>query len=166
MLEPRIETLPAIRLLGVQATYISGLSPDTNAPETIGPLWGQLHERLGEITPAEPGVFYGWTFFRPPEQRARPDELEYVAGVEVAAEHTIPEGFAAVEAAGGLYAVFEHHGVMWTFHETVHRIYREWLPNSAYEGNGKGDLEHYDPRWVHDSEDSVYEFRVGSRPKG
>lgn len=163
--EPRIETRPALRLAGVRARFVSALAADSDAPDVIGPLWGRLHEQLEGVTPVEPGVFYGWTTLAPEASRSRPDELEYVAGVEVAPDAQAPEGMVAVETAAGLYAVFEHRGPIWTFHDAVRWIYEEWLPASPYEGNGIGDLERYDARWAPDREDSVFEFLVGIRPR-
>jgi AraC family transcriptional regulator len=165
MLEPRIETQPVIHLVGLHAKFISVFAKDTNAPETIGPLWGALHDRLGELTPTEPGVFYGYTWLEPEENRSRPDELGYLAGVEVAPGSAVPDGMVALDTAPGLYAVFEHRGVIETFHDTVRSIYEEWLPRSGFVGNGAGDLERYGLGWAHDREDSVFEFRVGIRPR-
>ncbi len=165
MQEPRIETLPAIPLVGLATTFVSALSEDSTAAQTIGPLWGGLIERLGEIAIAEEGALYGWTWILPPDQRSRPDELGYLAGAHVAPGAPVPEGMVSVEAAGGMYAVFEHHGPLEKFHDTVLWVYRDWLPNSPYEGNGKGDLERYDERWSPTGEDSIFDFRVGIRPK-
>ena len=49
--------------------------------------------------------------------------------------------------------------------KTLLAIYREWLPDSGYRGNGLGDIERYDERWVADSEDSVFEYWCGIKPK-
>ena len=161
MLTPRIETCSAIRLAGLQATFISGLSSDTTAPETIGTLWGALHQRLEEIDARESGVFYGWSYHLPPAERSRPDELGYVAGVEVAADFVAPEGMITLDTHEGLYAVFEHRGLMPGFADTLRAIYEDWLPGSGFVGNGQGDLEVYGSRWHHDREDSVFDYRVG-----
>ena len=106
-------------------------------------------------------MFYGWTYVLPAAERTREDEFGYVAGVEVEPGSAVPDGMVACEAAGGLYALFEHRGPIVGFHDLVVRIYREWLPASPYRGNGIGDLERYDERWSPDDEDSVFEFRIG-----
>ncbi|MDJ0522983.1 MAG: GyrI-like domain-containing protein, partial [Planctomycetota bacterium] len=147
MLTPRIETKEPIHLIGLHARFIGGTSPDSNAGEVVGPLWGQFSARLQEIQRTDESVCYGYSCWGDPAERSRPDEVEYLAGAPAAADAPVPEGMVAVETAGGLYAVFEHHGPITTFHETLQAIYGEWLPSSEYEGSGLGDVEVYDERW-------------------
>jgi AraC family transcriptional regulator len=161
MQEPRIETKAPIRLVGLQTTFISGLSPDTNAPEVIGPLWGGLNARMAEIQRSDEKTCYGYSCYGAPAERTRDDELLYLAGAPVAADAPVPEGLVSVETAGGLYAVFEHRGPIWNLGATIKAIYAEWLPNSGYQGSDKGDVELYDERWSADGEDSILEYWVG-----
>ncbi len=169
MLEPRIETKPAILVMGLQAAFIAGRSPDSNAGEIVGPLWSRFHARQSEVEAVEPGVYVGWSFLGPPDQRAREDEVEYVAGVQVTPGCDVPDGMVAIETAAGLYAVFEHRGAMSEFAGLVRSIYGEWLPTSGCRGNGLGDLERYDSRGTDDgacaTEGSV-EYWLGIEPEG
>ena len=164
MIEPRWEEKSEMRVVGLHTKFISGLAIDTNAPNLIGPLWGQLHQRIGEIEAADPGVFYGVVSFPPKEERSHSDELDYVAGIEVAPGYEPPEGMVALTVPAGLRAVFEHRGVMWDFEKTLRAIYREWYPQSGYEHTGVADIERYDEQWAHDSEDSVFEYWLGLKP--
>ena len=165
MQEPRIETKDPIRLIGMPGRFIVGTSPETNAGEVIGPLWGQLNARMAEIERADESACYGYSCWGDPAERSRPDEVEYLAGAPATADAPVPEGMLAVETAGGLYAVFEHRGPIWNLGATILAIYNEWLPQSEYEGNGKGDVELYDDRWSADGEDSVLEYWCGIKPK-
>lgn len=166
MLEPRIETKAAIPLMGMETTFISAMSPDSNAAEVIGPHWERFNARRPEITGVAPEVSYGFLCYGDAPNPARDDEYRYLAGLEVAPGTEVLEGMITVEIPADLFAVFEHKGPIWTFHQTLQQIYQEWLPASDYEGNGLGDVERYDPRWVFDSEDSVFEYWVGVKPKG
>jgi len=163
---PRIETKPPIRIIGMAGTFVSGLSPDTDAGDVIGPLWGTFIPRIGEIERLDETVCYGYSYCLPEAERDRPDRIGYVAGTPVAEGASVPAGMVATEMAGGLYAVFEHHGPIWTFDRTLRAIYHDWLPTSDYVGNGVGDVELYDERWSMDGEDSVLEYWVGIRPRG
>lgn len=162
---PRVETKDPIRLIGMHGRFIVGTAPDSNAGEVVGPLWGRLIPRLSEIQRSDETLCYGYSYWGDPESRSRPDEVECVIGTPVAADAPVPEGMVAVETAGGLYAIFEHHGPIWTFPETLMKVYKEWLPKSAYEGSGIGDVEQYDERWSADGEDSVFEYWCGIKPK-
>jgi AraC family transcriptional regulator len=158
-----IEQKAPIRLVGLRAKFRSGLAPDNNAGEVIGPLWGQLHGRLAEIDRSDPTVLYGYSWHGDPAQKSHPDELEYVAGAPVSAGAAVPEGMEAVETADALYAVFEHRGSMTGFGDTLAAIYGTWLPDSGYVGNGLGDVEVYDERWNMEGPGSVMEYWVGIR---
>lgn len=160
-MEPvRIEEKQPIRVIGLRARFRNGRLPDSNAGEIVGPLWGQLHGRLGEIDASDSSVLYGYTWLADD-----PDECEYIAGAPTKADASVPEGMEAIETAGALYAVFEHKGSMMGFGGTLQAIYADWLPGSDYVGNGLGDVEVYDERWSMDGADSVMEYWVGVKPK-
>lgn len=161
MQTPRVEEKSPLRLVGLQAAFISGLSPDTNAAEVIGPLWGTLHSRIAEIQRSDPTICYGYCCFGVPSEPRHPDEILYLAGVPVAAGAPVPAGLESIETAAGLYAVFEHRGPIWTLGTTLKAIYGDWLPTSGYRGSGKGDVEVYRQDWAADAEDSVMEYWVG-----
>ena len=157
----RIESKPAMRLVGFRAPFISGLSAHTNAGEVIGPLWGRLIPQLESIPGRDETRCCGYTWCAPEAERADPDEMLYLAGVPVGDDAEVPAGFDAIETPEATYAVFEHHGPIERFGETLGAIYGTWLPASEYRSNGRGDLEIYDERWTPDGEDSVFEVWVG-----
>ena len=154
-----------MRLIGLQTRFISGLSPDSNAGPVIGPLWGQLHARAGEIQQKDATRLFGYTWFADPATRSRDDELEYLCGAEAAEGASLPEGMVEITTAASLYAIFEHRGSMLTYGDTLKSIYGEWLPASEYEGNGLGDVELYDERWSMEGPDSIFECWIGIKPK-
>ncbi len=157
----RIEEKPALRLIGLRCRFRNGRLPDSNAGEVVGPTWGALHPRLAEIDATDRSVLYGYTWFAADD----PEECEYIAGAPVGPDAEVPDGMEAVETAASTYAVFEHHGHMMGFGDTIRAIYDEWLPNSDYVGNGEGDVELYDERWNMEGEGSVMEYWVGIKPK-
>ncbi len=161
----RIEEKAAVHLIGCQTRFISGLSPDTNAPGVIGPLWGTLHGRLPEIEQTHPTTLYGYCFpLHSKEPRTHEDELFYLAGAAAPEGAPVAEGLCELHTEAGLYAVFEHHGPIERFLVTVRAIYEDWLPTSGYVGNGAGDVEVYDERWRDGGKDSVVECWIGIRP--
>jgi AraC family transcriptional regulator len=164
-MEPiRIEEKPPIHLIGLRATFVSGLAENTDAGEVIGPLWERLDARLPEIQRSEPKALYGYCFHLPPEAVTRENELGYFAGAPVAADAPVPNGLESFDTAAGLYAVFEHHGPITRILETLRPIYADWLPQSGFIGSGAGDVEVYDERFRGGGPDSVVEYWVGIRP--
>ncbi len=165
MQAPRIETKSPIRLIGLHSRYIRGTAPDTNAGEVVGPLWGQLNERMAEIERSDHKTCYGYSYWGDEAARSRPDEVECIVGAPATADAPVPNGMVAIETAGGLYAVFEHRGPIWNLGKTILAVYEDWLPKSDYEGSGLGDVELYDERWSADGEDSICEYWCGIKPR-
>jgi len=98
-------------------------------------------------------------------ERSHPDELLYLAGVAVSSTDKIPEGMIARTVPAGTFAVFIHHGPIRTIGETMHEIYRVWLPQSAYRHAQIADVELYDHRFCMDSDESEMEYWISVAPK-
>jgi AraC family transcriptional regulator len=62
------------------------------------------------------------------------------AAVEVLGQPDLPEGMSTCKQEGGLYAVFDHHGLA-TDISTFIYIFQTWLPQSEYELD---DREHFE----------------------
>lgn len=160
MLQPQIVHKPALKIIGVEAAFRHALSPVKNNFEVIPPLWDRLCQqthlipnRVGE---ASFGIIYG----KPPAERSHPDELQYIAGVEVSATEDVPPGMVARTIPAGTFAAFIHRGPIEKIGETCFEIYRVWLPQSGYQHAGIADVERYDHRFDCNRADSEMDYWI------
>lgn len=165
MVHPQFVHKPALSVIGLEAAFISVMSPDATNAKVIGPLWEKfLHQaklipnRIGD---AMIGLIYG----RPEAERTHPHESLYLAGVPVSSSSEIPTGMVGRTIAPGTFAVFTHRGPITTIGDTVAEIYRVWLPNSAYEHAHIADVELYDQRFNCESDTSEMEYWISVIPK-
>ena len=168
MTEPRLIDCPPRRFVGLQTPFIHGRSPETNAPQLIGPLWSRFLQRCGEIAGrVDEGVLYGIIWGLPEDQRSHKHELWYMAGAEGRTEGDVvgPEGMAVREVAACTLAVVEHRGPIEEVRRTLDLVYADWLPASKYEHAEIVDLERYDDRFDGCSEDSVFDYGISVKPK-
>jgi predicted transcriptional regulator YdeE len=164
MQQPKIIEKPALLVVGLEAAFIHALSPDATNFKVIGPLWEQFLRRAevpNRIGQEMFGVIYG----RPATERKHPDELQYIAAVQVSSTAEVPQGMVSRTVPAGLFAVFIHRGPIKKIGDTCREIYRVWLPQSAYEHAGIADVELYDRRFCPDGEDSEMEYWISVTPR-
>lgn len=165
MLEPLITEKPAFEIVGFEAPFIHALSPDRTNFKVIPELWDQLFRRMSDIPNRAGQESYGVIYGLPEEERSHPHELQYIAGVRVNAATEVPDGMSARTVDSGAFAVFVHRGPIDLIGETVHEIYRVWLPQSDYEHAGIVDVELYDERFNCEGDDSEMEYWISVKPK-
>jgi AraC family transcriptional regulator len=165
MLTPQLVEKPELKIIGLEATFISGLSPDATNFQVIGPLWGQFMARANQVPNRLGGEMYGVMFDPPAGQRKHPHEMQYVAGVRVSSTAEVPDGMVARTVPATTFAVFTHRGTIKTIGDTLADIYRVWLPQSGYQRSGIADIELYDHRFHMDRADSEMEYWVSVVPK-
>src|SRR4030095_3164856 len=95
MLEPRIVERPALTFVGLEASFLHGLSKESTAAQFIGPLWGQFGSPAKEVPNRVGPEMYGVIYGRPEEERKHSDELQYIAGVQVSAVGMLPPGMVS-----------------------------------------------------------------------
>src|SRR5262245_10221099 len=154
MLAPQIVDKPELVIVGLDAPFISVLSPDANNFSVIGRLWEQVGHRAGEVPNRIGHDMIGLCFDRPAAERTHPHEMQYLAGVRVSSVAEIPKGMTAHTVPAGKFAVFTHRGPIRKFGDTVAEIYRVWLPQSGYRHAGIADIELYDDRFCVDGTES------------
>ena len=86
----------------------------------------------------EPGVFYGAMH----NFDMQTNEFDYVAGVQVQAGQTAPEGMVSWEIPAQTYAVFET--TLPQIGAAFETIYQSWLPASDVERADGPEFELYD----------------------
>ena len=133
---PRLERGRALLIAGLTGRY------GCEGPGGIPAQWQRFGEHIGHI-PGELGdTAYGVVL--------NGDDLgnfDYVSGVEVADFSDLPDGFVSVRLPARLYAVFHHAEHVSTIRRTMHTIYTQWLPESAYEPDDAPFFERYGPEF-------------------
>lgn len=161
-LEPEIVTLPARSFCGLQAAFISAVSPDADNLAVIPKLWADFGPRRRELAPVEPGVSFGLCECTEAfgEQPAHPDQVLYLAAMEVHPAAPVPRGMKRWQSQAGTFAKFIHRGRVQGIGATMGFIYGKWLPTGAYDRVPGPDLERYDARFDPMSDESVLEIFV------
>lgn len=155
-MQPDITSIPAKKLVGMQTKM--SLS-DNKTTE----LWQRFMSRHREIKNALADVKYSVQVYDP--------EMDYDnftphtvfdkwATVEVSDYLDIPAGMEMLLLPGGMYAVFLYRGTPAAFHHMVQYIFGVWLPDSAYQLDGRPHFEVLDDRYRHDDPNSEEEVWV------
>lgn len=166
MQEPRLVTLTATRVVGLHAKFLHGLSPETNAGSVIGKLWHEFSSLEGDVpNRVEGGPCFGVIWGEPDESRSHPDELHYLACVEVTSFDDVPEGMISRAIPESVFAAVTHRGSMDRIAETIRPLYRDWLPGSEWEHAGVADIEIYDERFSPVGGESEMEYLISVRPR-
>jgi AraC family transcriptional regulator len=160
MLQPQIVEKPSLTFVGLEASFIHALSPDATNFKVISPLWHEFSRRAHEVPDRTGDAMYGVIFSRPEGQREHRHELQYLAGVTVSRVAELPAGMTSRTVPAGTFAVFIHRGPIKTIGQTMHEIYRVWLPMSGYDCLSTADIEVYDHRFCADGEASEMEYWV------
>lgn len=163
MQQPTIVEKPELKVVGLEAPFIHGLSPETTNFKVIPPLWEQFCARAGNVPHRIGGDMFGVIYGRPESERSHPDELQYIAAVPVSSIDQLPEGMSSRTIPAGTFAVFIHRGPIYKIADTCREIYRVWLPQSGYQHTGIADIELYDHRFCPDGEDSEMEYWISVR---
>jgi predicted transcriptional regulator YdeE len=138
-----IKELPARTLLGLSRPFISASNPNTNAPQVIGPLWGEMSKKffgmklLRSDYPVGVGAMWRDVEFE------TDGSMIYFAGYEV---DVIPEDLDGLEVLvidAGRYALVEHSGPMDQLSSVITNFYTKLLPESNLERRVGMDLEIY-----------------------
>lgn len=164
---PEIVTLPARTFVGLQCRFISVMSPDANNLIEIPKLWDKFNQRIQEVETNEPKASYGLCGLpeRHGEKGLRPDELLYLAAVQVDLDSAVPSGMKRWVVPAGMFAKFTHRGIITRIGETMGFIYGKWFPASDYERGRGPEFERYDHRFNSHSETSEMDVYIPLRAK-
>ncbi|MCC6573996.1 MAG: effector binding domain-containing protein [Planctomycetes bacterium] len=157
-----IQRKPA-KVAGLHARFISILSADAPANNPIKPLWDGFSRSFQQVPNRVGQQMYGLIYGSPMSERTHPDELNYIAAVEVSSLDGLPKGFVGREVPGGTYARATHAGLLGNLKRTLQVLYREALPAAGLEPVGT-EIEVYDQRFKGDSMESEMDILVAVRP--
>lgn len=124
MLNPKIITLPEIKLVGKRRS----MSLVTNQTQA---LWQDFMPYRNEIINRIGNDFYSIQNYTTDyfENFTLEKTFEKWAAVQVSDFESLPHAMESLVIPTGLYAVFEHKGIKTTIFE---QIFTKWLPNSNY----------------------------------
>ena len=156
-MEPKFVTLPAVQLAGyVLKTKSEGGQNLVDIPS----FWaayladGRM-DRLHNESFLKNHTEYGACFPGDPDTGV----FDYVIGVEINPEVSVPDGYHVCEIPAAAYAVFSTppSSEAANFSDTIQRtwqyIFNEWFPGSGYEyAPGCADFELYDERCMSEKE--------------
>lgn len=94
-----------------------------------------------------------------------PDELEYLASINVDPGVKAKSPLELWSIPAGTYACFTHHGPLNKLSETIDYAFGTWLPRSSYVPTGGPNLDRQDERFGFGGKDSEFDFLVPVSPK-
>ncbi len=110
----------------------------------IPDLWMQFAPHIAKIPGvAHADVCYGVSF-----NQTREGSFDYLCGQEIAESAATPTNFTRLNIPGGRYVVVTHQGHISKLPETVGKMWREWLPETALKPAQSPWYERYDERWI------------------
>ncbi len=156
-MQPTFIELAGKTIVGVAGNFIGVMSPQANAQEVIGALWGRLILRHKPLPATTYGVI---TLIADKNSMTHQDELRYIAGFEADESAPVPDGMEKITVPPGRYAVFTHKGSVMDLPQTVRFAYGYWLPRSGSKARNVPHLEVYDERFRPDSPDSEFDILI------
>ena len=133
MLQPLIVDKPELKVIGIEAPFISVLSPDATNAQVIGPLWDKFLHLVKQIPNRVGNAMFGVIDDVPESKRSHPHEMMYLASVPVSALSTVPAGMIAKSVPPATFAVFTHRGPIRNIGHTVREIYSVFGASSVIE---------------------------------
>ena len=160
-MNPRIETLPATKLVGLQ-TRMSMADNKTVA------LWQTLMPRRAEIANRTSTDFISMQVYDKGLDFSTFNAhtpFQKWAAVEVADFNNVPAGMETYTLEGGLYAVFIHKGKPEAFPQTLKHIFVDWMPTSGYELDAREHFEVLGEKYQRNSDSSEEEVWIPIKKK-
>ena len=140
---PKIIDMAAFCVIGIEAKFISILSPDKTNDIVIPRLWADFSARAHQIQGRLGQETLGLVYCLDDEPKSHPNQCLYMCAVKVAPGAAAPAGMIRREVPGGQYAVFTHQGSADKFQHTMKFIYGSWFPKSGYEFDDRPEIEIY-----------------------
>lgn len=157
---PRIETLPAKKLVGKRLTM-------TYSKNKTFELWRSFMPYRKEIHNCVSPDLYSLQIYPPSfYDNFNPNtEFEKWAAIEVIDFEEIPVNFLRFNLPGGLYAVFLYKGLSSAASEPFQFIFGTWLPKSNYKLDNRPHFELLGEKYKYDDPNSEEEIWIPIKPK-
>ncbi len=157
---PNIVDVEKFKVVGMEARFISILSPDRTNDVVIPKLWTDYLNRANEIQNRVGREEVGLVWCLEDEAKSHPNECLYMCAAKVSSSDDVPSGMTAREISGGKYAVFKQKGGPNKFEYTMKYIYSSWFPKSGFVFDDRPEMEIYSTGYEEDSEASEAEIYI------
>lgn len=164
-MEPQIIRLPALNLLGLSTRFIGPMSPDADNTDVIPRLYGRFCPLIATLQPQLDQYVYGAARCPGDADRRHPDELEYLAGINVAPSRRAEPPLTLWRIPAATYACFTHRGPVTKLGETINYAFGSWLPRSKFVHTGAPNLDRQDERFGDGGAKCEFDFLVPVKPK-
>jgi AraC family transcriptional regulator len=160
-MEPRIETLPEKKLVGIRMKM-------TLSGNKTGELWRTFMPRRREISNNLTKDLFSMQVFDPSLdfQKFNEDTLfEKWAAIEVSDFDSVPAGMESFVLPEGRYAVFIHRGAASNSPVTFRYIFGTWLPDSGYQTDNRPHFEILGEKYKNENPESEEEIWIPIKTK-
>ena len=157
-MQPQFVQRPELKVVGLGAKFISGISPDKNNAAVIPPLFDRFINQIDQIKNKTGDGSWGLVEMLPADEKSHRDELFYIAAAEVSDVDSIPPGMISRVIPAGRYAQFTHKGKLTGLEATMKFIYQTWVPQSGQRLRNSPHLERYDRRFDLNSDQSEFDI--------
>lgn len=164
-MEPQIIELPALNLLGLTTRFIGPMSPDADNTNVVPRLYARFCPLIAKLQPQVDKYVYGAVRCPADADRRHPDELEYLAAVNVAASRSAEPPLTLWRLRASTYACFTHRGSVAKLGETINYAFGSWLPRSDFVHTGAPNLDRQDERFGDGGASCEFDFLVPIRRK-
>jgi AraC family transcriptional regulator len=132
----RFETREPRTFAGVVERY------PCNNPQGIPAQWQRVGPHLGRLQGQVDHAAYGVVYNFDSDSN-----FDYLTGVEVSGNPSLPEGFQTYQAPRQKYAIFHHKGHIAGIRDIIAAIWNKWLPESGCQVSKSATLERYGPEF-------------------
>lgn len=164
-MKPEIIQLPALHLLGLSVRFIRPMAPTANNLDVIPKLYARFCPLIPSLPPAQDGYIYGAARCPADSAQRDPDELEYLASLNVAPDEKPKPPLELWTIPAGTYACFTHRGPVAKLGETINYAFGSWLPRSKFVHGEGPNLDRQDERFGDGGAESEFDFLIPVRPK-
>jgi AraC family transcriptional regulator len=119
--EPRLEHGRPMLIAGIKQRFTGATK------KNIPALWQEFMPHIGNVPGQVGHVTYGLCL----NMVAAPFSFDYMAGVAVPGNSSLPNGFNFVSVPAMRYAIFPHRGHVMNLPNTIDAIWNKWLPSSG-----------------------------------
>lgn len=164
-MKPEIIQLPALHLLGLSVRFIRPMAPTANNLDVIPKLYARFCPLVPTLPPPQDKYIYGAARCPADSAQRDPDELEYLASVNVAPGIKAKAPLELWVIPAGTYACFTHRGPVAKLGETINYAFGSWLPRSKFVHGEGPNLDRQDERFGDGGAGCELDFLIPVRPK-
>jgi AraC family transcriptional regulator len=164
-MKPEISKLPALHLLGLSARFIRPMSPEANNLDVVPKLYARFGPMIPTLPSQQDKYVYGAARCPADTESRHPDELEYLAAINVAPGTKARAPLTIWKIPAATYAVFTHRGPVANLGETINYVFSTWLPRSKYVHASGPNLDRQDERFGDGGADCEFDYLIPVLPQ-